>query len=431
MATRKPTRSEWHKQDGKWSRSFGDRGTRIRLFQNRRGGVFYRAVWVSGKGFDRKSLGTRERDQADKSGKELLSHLLTDGNLPAGSGPVTLPDLWARYSTSCEAHLDNVPSSRCDDATRAAILIAYFGRTRDVRTISADDIARYVQRRRRGGIAYVVTAADGSLKTRMTRPGSQRSAHADLVAFRSMLRWGRTVYSVAGGQWLDHNPLDGMRFECEKNPKRPVASAERYQSTRKAVARLGARAASPSEREKWTRLELALLLSYETGRRRGSIVGLRWEDIDFSGNRITWRAEHDKKGKEWIIPMPVDVMEELRRFQRQLQAIRGLLFPMQRDSEKRLPAEMLSQWLLVAEAEAGLPKLVGGLWHPYRRYWASERMHLPVKAVADAGGWRDVTTLMRSYQHADEATLLAVMANKRPRSPAEEPPSAGSLSLVN
>ncbi|HEV8599330.1 MAG TPA: hypothetical protein VGQ69_08225 [Gemmatimonadales bacterium] len=47
----------------------------------------------------------------------------------------------------------------------------------------------------------------------------------------------------------------------------------------------------------------------------------------------------------------------------------------------------------------------------YRRGWANERMHFPLKAVADAGGWKDVTTLVRCYQQTDERTLLAVMAN--------------------
>ena len=59
-----------------------------------------------------------------------------------------------------------------------------------------------------------------------------------------------------------------------------------------------------------------------------------------------------------------------------------------------------------------MPKLKGGLWHPHRRKWASERMHLLLTAVADAGGWKDVTTLMKCYQHADEALLLAVMTNQ-------------------
>jgi hypothetical protein len=40
-------------------------------------------------------------------------------------------------------------------------------------------------------------------------------------------------------------------------------------------------------------------------------------------------------------------------------------------------------------------------------------MHFPLKAVADAGGWKDITTLMRCYQRTDEDVLLAVMSNDR------------------
>ncbi len=54
----------------------------------------------------------------------------------------------------------------------------------------------------------------------------------------------------------------------------------------------------------------------------------------------------------------------------------------------------LSQWLSAAEDEGTLAKLPGGPWHPYRREWASERMHLPLKAVAEAGGWKDTATLL-------------------------------------
>jgi hypothetical protein len=39
----------------------------------------------------------------------------------------------------------------------------------------------------------------------------------------------------------------------------------------------------------------------------------------------------------------------------------------------------------------------------------SERKHLPSRDVAAAGGWRDLRTMERSYQRADEHTLLAVV----------------------
>ena len=36
---------------------------------------------------------------------------------------------------------------------------------------------------------------------------------------------------------------------------------------------------------------------------------------------------------------------------------------------------------------------------------------VPLKDVAAAGGWKDVTTLLTCYQHADEATMLKVMGS--------------------
>ena len=74
---------------------------------------------------------------------------------------------------------------------------------------------------------------------------------------------------------------------------------------------------------------------------------------------------------------------------------------------------LFSTWLLVAERHAGLPKLEGGLWHPYRRKWATERKHRPLKDVAAAGGWKDIDTLLRCYQQPDEDTVLAVMSEER------------------
>ena len=51
-------RTDWHQSRGTGSRSLGERGTRVRLFQKRKEGVFYRAVWVPGRGRDVASLMT-------------------------------------------------------------------------------------------------------------------------------------------------------------------------------------------------------------------------------------------------------------------------------------------------------------------------------------------------------------------------------------
>ncbi len=56
---------------------------------------------------------------------------------------------------------------------------------------------------------------------------------------------------------------------------------------------------------------------------------------------------------------------------------------------------------------AKLPKLMGGVWHPYRRLWATERKQYAYIEVAPAGGWKDVKALKLSYQQADAATVRA------------------------
>ena len=204
-----------------------------------------------------------------------------------------------------------------------------------------------------------------------------------------------------GRRLLVFNPLGGVRRIRELNPRRPVATWERFQATRAAMQSLAA--ASPDElvRRRWVKLELALVLAEATGRRLGSIRQLRWEDIDFSRAEIRRRADADKKRKEWVIPAPPALLEELRMFRRDLGAIAGLLFPGERKPEQPMDRHLFDRWLAEAERSAGLPKLDGALWHAYRRKWATERKHLPLKDVAAAGGWVDIETLLRSYQQPD------------------------------
>jgi integrase len=216
-----------------------------------------------------------------------------------------------------------------------------------------------------------------------------------------------------GSRLLDFNPLDGLRFERERNPRRAVASVERFQATRKTIQDLAGTAEAEEDRARWTRLDLALFLAEATGRRRGAIVGLRWGDFDFQKSTVLWRAEHDKKGKEWLVPMPSSFMESVKQFQKQLSAVAGPLFPGVKDPSKPMPSELLTQWLAKVESKAGLPKLPGSLWHAYRRKFATERTHHPLKAIADAGGRKDVATLLTCYQQTDQATLLAVMSETR------------------
>jgi integrase len=406
MARRTVRRHLWRRtRTGTWTCSLGTRGTRVRLFQKRVDGPYYREVHVPGEGRDQAPLGTYDRAEAERLGQQLLARMLS-GVAPQPDQPVRLSELWTRYERECPSYRDNTLHARRDAASRAPVLLGHFGEDFDVRTLTAVDVQGYQAARRAGGIRCG--------PDRVTAPVRQRSVHADLALLRAMLRWAAGV-RVGGGRWLDRNPLEGVRFEREPNPVRPVATWEQFLALRAQLRRLAENAVTDALRARWTRVELALVLAEATGRRRGAIVGLKWEDIDFSRGTIRWRAEYDKKRMEREVPVPTELLRELRSMQTRLGAATGWLFPRSVEADGPLPAEMLSQWLADAIRRGRVAKSPGGLWHTYRRKWASERMHHPIKAVAEAGGWKDVATLLSCYQHADAEMLLAVMAEPTKR----------------
>lgn len=402
----KPTkRNGWRCVGGKWTRSVGERGTRVRLFQKRRNGTFYRAVWVRGRGHDRACLHTHERAEADRLGRQLLAALLSGEARKVGSGKVTLKQLWERFKNESPNFLDDLPRTRDDAEARAKVLLALLGEDCDVRHLTARDQAAYTTQRMAGGIRYA--------EDRVTQKVRARSVEADLVLLHAMLSWATTARVPGGGRLLEYNPLLGVRRVRELNPKRPLATWERFQTTRVAIQTLQVATESEAERTRWTRIELALVLAEATGRRLGSIRQLRWEDIDFQRPTIRWRAEADKKRREWVIPVPASLLEELKQFRRKLGAVGGWLFAAEHNPEQPMDRHLFDKWLIVAEGAANLPKLEGGLWHPYRRKWATERKGHSVKDVAAAGGWQHTETLLKCYQQPDNETLLAVMSEER------------------
>lgn len=401
--------------------SIGTRGCRVRLFQKQANGKFYREVFVSGQGPNRVSLETYDRVEAERLGMALYARLLTGSVEALPPAPVRLGELWQCFQRECPMYLDNKPHSRADADSRAEVLLGFFGPQRDVSTLTEHDVRQYEAKRRAGGIR----CASG----RVTPPVKQRSAQSDIKLLKQMLRWACTRTSANGQRWLASNPLEYVRVKGERDVQRPVATNERFAATRSAMrasqrhyAHIASTAKSAGERSRarfrefaWIRAEMGLLLLRETGRRRGAVIGLRWEDIDFERGRITWRAEHDKAGRTRVTPYAVELFAELRAFQRRLGAAGGPLFPKRGEPEASISPDQLSQWIAKAEKAAGLPKLSGGLCHPYRRLWRTERSHHPLKAVAEAGGWTDIETMLRSYDHPDEEDLLAVTSGPRRR----------------
>jgi integrase len=398
-------RSDWHRdKSGRLSCSLGERGMRVRLFEKRRDGWFYRVVWEPGIGRHQQPLGTKDKDEALRQGKLLLAQFLQNGRQPLRSGPLTLGDLWRRYSQECVDFLDNSERTRKDAKARCGVLRAFFGDDFRVEQLTSDDQRRYEQARRRGGIVLPSGA--------MTQATRARSAEADIVVLHAMLRWASTKRLPGGAYLLDRNPLQNVKRVREKNKKQPVATWERYQATIAAMRRLGD-TKNETVQTRWLRMEMALFIAEATGRRLGSIRQLRWEDFKYDRGVLCWRAEADKKGYSWQVPMPQPFMDSMRDYQRRLGAIAGPLFAAPEARDGVMDRHLFDKWLSHAEKEAKLPKLDGSLWHAYRRKWATERKQSNPKDVAAAGGWKDVSTLLEVYQQSDETSVLAVMSEPK------------------
>ena len=431
MPSRRSRRSQWRRtKNGTYTISLGERGYRVRLFENRdKGGMIYREVQLPGGRKSRQSLGTRDRARAEEIGRQIVAGLMAGREARAPNGPVPLGQLCDQFLAECPMFLDNTAKGRRETRVRLQVLRSGLGEMRDARTLSEHDIRQYEARRRAGGIRYGV----GSI----TAPVRQRSIQADVKALKQVLNWGCSVTYPDGSRLLDRNPLQFIRVRGESDVARPITSVERFEATRRAMQEMQQRyrdeaqtlptaraRARAKERElAWIRAELGLVLLRFTGRRRGSIVGLQWADVAFDTHHILWRARYDKKGKTWRIPYPPELFDTLREFQRRLGAVGGYVFPRRGDPNQPTVPELLSQWIRKAEEKAGLSKLPGGTCHPYRRLWRSERGHLPAKAVAVAGGWSDEATMERCYNLPDEAHVLAVTRDPRQH---HEPPRAAA-----
>ena len=126
------------------------------------------------------------------------------------------------------------------------------------------------------------------------------------------------------------------------------------------------------------------------------------------------RAETDKMGVAQWVPMSPAVRAAIMAvFERNPVVGEAPLFPAPRRPGSSWTRHHAKDLLERAEAAAEPAPLDGSDFHAYRQAWATARKHLPLKDVAEVGGWRSTETLVRCYTQVDEATMLAVVSETR------------------
>ena len=370
-----------------WRESLGERGCRVMLFERTPGGPIYREVWVGGaRVAAQRSMGHRDREQAKAEAFTVLASLKARRE-SLTNGHVTLAMLFDKYAGS-PAFGAKKAKTQTDDRRKLKQVMSFLGRDRDVTTIAHSDVQRYVDAR-----MSAQCSSSG-------KPVRARAAAADLVALNIMLNWATRERKRDGAPLLAHNPMRGIRLPVEKNPRRPIETYDRYLKLMRVADKVD-----------W-RLPLALALAESTGQRISAILQLRREDLALERLPYGWvqfRAEHQKNGCDHWVPLTRNTARLIRRQGRALRGKGPLMFPADRQPTQPVDRWFMSRRLRTAYERAGLQPLSGGLWHPFRRKFATERKHLPIRDVAVAGGWKEPRTLLECYQLADNATLQAVV----------------------
>lgn len=341
----------------------------------------------------------------------------------------SLFDLYLRHRTPRKS-----ARQQKEDARRIEMWIRVLGPDRDPAEISLREWETFADDRRTGTIdargRRAPAAAGwspcagrgrepcaGEGRVDACRPVGARTVEADLLWLKWVLNWA-TRWRTDDGYLLDDNPVRGFEIPREKNPRRPVATHDRYEAIR-AVSDQVLTQMSRGDERKTVRSHLSELLDLAngTGRRISAICALRHEDLRLDRpphGAVRWPADTDKQGRESLVPIAPAVRAAIERaLGEHPGATSGYLFPSPGDPGKPVSRHLADKWLRRAERMAGLEPQRGSLWHAYRRKWATERKHLPPTDVAAAGGWAGPESMQRSYQHADQATMLKVVLGAR------------------
>lgn len=408
-----------------WSKTVEELGQRIRIYERAATDVLWYSVIqedASGRKKQvRGSLKTTDRSVAEDNARQVARKLVEEELIPTDGDAKnrTLGEVFAAYFKVRAPALSG--GWRKEAQSRRNLFEACWGKDKLVVDIGQDDVDHYCRQRRAGTLTPLGPGKGrGSRKPVKVRDGTLENNFRWLA---TVFNWGMR-YKVGGKRFLSENPLHDVEVPKENNPRRPVASHQRFLKTLEHVD-----AVDPKGR-----LRAILCLARYTGRREGAICGLMASDLLLTPQRVRtalaeagmderiadhmphgavrWSDQSDKMGYLFISPLSEPAREALNDYLKQNPRGGDVpLFPAPKDRDKCIRNDFAGRWLLKAEKLAEQPKLRGGIFHPYRRLWASERKHLPDTDVAAGGGWKDTRAMKQSYQQADPATVLQVVEN--------------------
>ncbi len=182
---------------------------RVRLFQKRQDGIFFRAIWRPGRGEDQKPLGTRDKAEALRLGRLLLAELLKGDPSAVQSEPLTLGELWRRFSRDCAEFLDNKERSRKGAEASIRVILGYFGGGCLVESLNKDKQRAYA--------AQMQALETGRSGTAVAWKNPDSGRYGSIVPGPAYQNSGRNCRSYTHTIYVDGRPETSRGTAC-RNP---------------------------------------------------------------------------------------------------------------------------------------------------------------------------------------------------------------------
>ncbi len=383
----------------RWSWSTGEYGQKVRVFARRNGRLY---GWIAGvKVALKRPDSTASRAWAKAWAKDQHKQLVAGRSTVADPAP-TAARIFAAYLAT-QMPRKRSRTSRYQDARASKMWTRVLGAGKDLHRVTLGEWQQFIDARGSGAIDCHGEPArePATSEDPKRRPVRARAVEADLEWLRGVIRWATKWQDGETGRYLmTEDPTRGYAIPTEANPRRPVATADRYEQLAAVAAKVH------------PMLPVLLALAYHTARRISAILALRYEDLRLDDDAIVWPAATDKRGRSRWAPLPRQARVALDRW---LAAHPGIgaayLFPSPADPTRSVSRDMASSWLEQAHRVAKLKRLDGSLWHAFRRGWATAHKHLPAQDVAAVGGWADLGVLQSIYQQPDPETMRRVVAD--------------------
>jgi integrase len=150
-------------------------------------------------------------------------------------------------------------------------------------------------------------------------------------------------------------------------------------------------------------LKPMVLLSLNTGLRRGELFDLAWRNIDFKTRVLTVVGTSAKSGRTRHIPLNDESHETLRGWKAQADATDGLVFP----SESGEPFDNVNKSWAGVLREA---KITNFRWHDMRHHFASRlaMAGVDLNTIRELLGHSELTMTLRYAHLAPEHKAEAV-----------------------